>query len=348
MFENATVFAASLAPQAWAPAVTTYTTLLLQVAVVVQIVWLCRAYQLSPLAQIGLVLCWALLPATIEVWMSATNAQWIAGVSAFFPLVMPPEWVKRYRVRAASWLVFCGLSGIPATILAPIALLQAGFSKQRRSYLFALVLGAVALFQLHLVFWFPIGQGRIYPSDAISLLVPTLLQTVLAPLFTPDFASVVAEAVQRGDPLTTLGMAVLSLGVVALAVAAAHSEHFKTLVPVTMLAWSLVSVVQTFGAIGVPLHGRVGARYFLFGSICMCLLWAFGTCSMNKALARISTIALLVSIVVSTAFLISSPVSSYYLAGPSWRAQVENCPVGTLCRIQIWPATDWFIVIPRK
>jgi len=348
LLENLMVYIASRLPIITAPAATMYLSLAVHLVVVGQIVQFTRAYRLSVAVTALLVLAWALLPATYEVWLSATNVQWVAGVSVLWVLVMPSEWLAEHRKGVLGWCAICGLSGVPGVLLAPVFVLRALLDRSRTILAIALVLGSCAAFQLATLAHFGTSEERTLAShNAITLVVPFFLQTVLSPVFTADFATALGHALaapRANSGMIPFGIALAGLGVTTVAVAVARSGLRNHLVALTVGAWVLLTLVQSFGGLGRPeifLSGWGGARYFLAGSVCLCILLAWGTRGPVRAL-RILASGLMACIVLSGA--VQAKLSSWQagmLTGPSWRHQIRTCPVGKPCRVMVWGGADW-------
>jgi hypothetical protein len=354
LLENLMVYVAARAPILRAPAATTFLSLVVQLGVVGQIVQFSQAYRLPTMVTALLVLAWALLPATYEVGLSATNVQWVAGVSVLWVLVMPTEWLVRHRKGVIVWCAICGLSGVPGVLLAPIFFLRALFDRSRTMLAIALVLGACAIFQLVILARFGTSAERsLLSHDAITLVTPFFLQTVWSPILSVDVASALGQALiaqRTGSGTIPLGIILAGLGVVTVVVAAAWSYLRSPLVPLTVVGWALVTLVQSFGGLGPPemfLSGWLGGRYFLFGSVCLCILLAWGTRARVGALRMLAS-GLLACVVLSGAAQAKLSVwQTGMLSGPSWRQQVRACPVGIPCRVAVWGGPAWVLDIVK-
>ena len=354
LLENLMVYVAARLPIITAPAVTMYLSLAVHLVVVSQIVQFTRAYRLPVAVTALLVLAWALLPATYEVWLSATNVQWVAGVSVVWVLVMPNEWLVRHRKGILAWCAVSGLSGVPGVLLAPVFLLRSLVERSRTILAIALVLAGCAVFQLAILAQVGTsGERSLASHDAITLITPFFLQTVLSPILSVDFATALGQAlaVQRISPGTLpFGILLAGLGVMTVAVAVAWSGLRNHLVALTVGAWVLLTLVQSFGGLGRPeifLSGWGGARYFLAGSVCLCILLAWGTRGPVRAL-RILASGLMACIVLCGA--VQAKFSSWQagmLTGPSWRHQIRTCPVGKPCRVMVWGGADWVFDIVK-
>jgi hypothetical protein len=354
LLENIMVYIAARLPIIAAPAATTYLSLAVHLVVVGQIVQFSRVYRLRGLVTVLLVLAWALLPASYEVWLSATNVQWVIGVSVLWIFVMPTEWLVRHRKGVLGWCAVCGVSGVPGVLLAPVFFLRSLLDRSRTILAIALVLAGCAVFQLLILAQFGVSTERSMAShDAITLVVPFFLQTVLSPILSVDFATILGQglAAQRTSPGTIpFGIVLAGLAVMAAVIAAARSGLRGQLIALTVVAWVLVTLVQSFGGLGRPeifLSGWGGARYFLAGSVCLCILLAWGTRGPVPAL-RMLAFGLMACIVLSGAA--QAKLSSWQtgmLTGPSWRHQLRTCPVGKPCRVMVWGGAVWVFDIVK-
>jgi hypothetical protein len=336
LLANTLVSLAAAASVEDAPAVTTYLAFAVELAVVVQIVLFCSEYRLSPLIAALLVAAWAMLPGRYEVWLSATTIQWVAGISVLWLLVMPQAWIERHWRGLALWCAVCGLSGVPAVLIAPIFLVRAVAGRSRPVLWMSLVLGVCAVFQLSLFAVF--GSVRPFAFHPLELGGGFLLQSVLSPILSVDIA-------QRALSKTTwIGVILLALAVVVVAISGARSGVGPRPVALLIIACCFVSLVQAFGSLGPTtelLTGWAGGRYFLFGSVCLCILLAWGTRAVQTGRRR-AAVALLASVVL--AGIAQAQWSKWprsMLAGPSWRQQVHACRAGEVCRVAVWPDPSW-------
>ena len=347
---NLTVWLATLAPLEYAPAVTTTIALAFHTAVAFQIASVARAYRLSLAASLLLVAAWALVPQSYEVWLSATNLQWIAGVSMLFVFALPEPVLATRPILAPVWAAMCGLAGIPGVLVAPFFILRAVEEKSKTLWTIGLVSGACAFVHL-LAIWLTAMPGRQYPSDWSVLVLPALLQSVIAPLMTAEFANGLAQAIRRvlpGADGALFGTFVLAAAIIRTAFASSSRSRAASLTTSVAGLWVLVSLIQTFGSLGNPrdlISGLGGARYFLFGSMVLCLFLAWGTTSSDRSL-RTQAFALLV--VVSLAGVVqryTSPSIDFTMSGPSFRDQVRACRASAkpVCRVFLWPrSATWY------
>lgn len=349
---NFIVYLSTLVPVRYAPAVTTFFSLLMNLALVVQIVWFSRAYKLPFYVAALLAAAWALLPQTFEVWLTSLNLSWVAGTSVVLLCAMPSDSLESRRGKVWAWAALCGLSGPGGTL----ALLVCGGARAAVGRTRVEVgLGAIALVsvcvQLLVLYRAGITAARTRPTDPVLLLAPMVLNSVLAPPFSIDFASALGIAVAKSQSLrapATFGTLACGSALAAFAVQSAWKATRSRLVWLLLLAWFALSILQTYLAPRPEnlLSGFAGGRYFLAGSTCLCLSLAWGARSPDWA-QSIGCVLLLATICTVGAIQCKAPFfQSIFLQGPSWRAQIDACPIGQPCTVDIWPP-GWKAVIVR-
>jgi hypothetical protein len=113
--------------------------------------------------------------------------------------------------------------------------------------------------------------------------------------------------------------------------------------------WMLVSLLNTFGAIGSArglISGAGGARYYLFGAMCFCLLFAMGTRAPQRIPRRAAAAMLILIVGASAAERVRAHWIVPYLTGPSWRNEVAKCPAQSNCTLEIWPGRPvWTVTL---
>jgi hypothetical protein len=356
LFTNVIVYAAAQVSWELAPTVTTYAALALHLIVVVQIGLFVKAHDLGRLVGLLLVGSWALLPQTYEVWLTATNAQWVAGVSVLMVFVMPSNWIARHYGGAALWCFVCGLAGVPATLLAPVFVLRAVIERSGPIGIVAAALAATALIQIAILA--AVGEQRPYPLDPLTLVLPLFLQSVLAPVISTDGAVRLGSGIVSQSPETAARalIATLTLGLVVMgcATAAGASARRKPDAWLVLLAGICVTAVQNFGAIAPHqnLSGWANPRYFLCGSMCLCLLLGWGTRARPTLLRSFSFGLLCAIVLLGIATAAANPSTDVYIRGPSWHRQINACVPGQMCKVRVWPLwpslPDWWTLELRK
>jgi hypothetical protein len=108
-------------------------------------------------------------------------------------------------------------------------------------------------------------------------------------------------------------------------------------------------MIQAFGSLGNPrdmISGLGGARYFLFGSMALCLLLAWGTTSPDESLRREAFALLILVAATGVVQRYTSPSIDFTMSGPSFRQQVQACEAAAkpLCRVALWPrSAAWYV-----
>ena len=360
LLTDAFTFFASKAPLLYGPTVTTFCAIVLHMTIVYQLILFARGYEVSRLSTVLLVAAWALLPQTFEVWMSATNAQWVIGVSMLLILATPTFLLEDRRKIVLAWTAVCGLSGIPGVLLAPLFFIRAAWEKSRLLWLVTTLLGLCAIVQLIVLkihfrevpaYFQTHGLERHYADTPLLLISPTLLQTIIAPLLSTKVATPIGIALRDPDraQFVFFILSVVGFGVFILILAMAWSGKHRFVASLIATAWLFVSFVQTFGALGNSLDllsGWFGGRYFLFGAMCLCLLLALGTKAASHVVAVTTTAMLGLIILVGAVQAQLAVWPRVYRSGPSWRDQVNACPANSVCHVVIWP-TGWSVDITK-
>jgi hypothetical protein len=347
---NGSSYLSTIVPIVYAPVITTYISFIVIVIVVGQAIAFCERYELDYSSSILLVAAICLLPATYETWLTATNIQWLCGVSMLIILVTLGPEPKRNTWIQAGWAAACCLSGIPSVLTAPLFALRFAIDRSRAAAIIFLVATACALLQLALLHYFGAPASRPLAIRPVTFLLAGALQTIVAPLFTVDLASKLASAINAPASaiVSSVGCVVLAAAVaIPISRAAFGGAHSRPALLI-LAAWVFVTTIQVFGALDQVglISGFGGSRYFLFGSVCLCLICSLGTASPNRRLRRISygaVTAICISGIATTMF---SRWPSYF-SGPPWTPQIEACPLEAPCQVSIWPA-GWTMEITRR
>lgn len=335
---NALSYLATQVPLVHAPAVTTYGAYLVEALVVVLIHAVVVSHGINRLVGLLVVTAWTLMPASYETWASATNVQWICSVSMLLLLLLPREIIERNFAKTLVWTVICGLTGVPSCMLAPGYLARAGIDRSKHFALLGAVLTLCALFQLAVLMRYGVG-GRLFASGPLMLTLPMLLQTIFAPLFGVDWAGELSAPLRQGARALSAFTVVAGLSLMLFAVAIAWRARRTGIVFIVAGLWILVSLLNTFGALGPPLDlisGKGSARYYLFGAMCFCLLLAIGTTARSRLGSAVAAVLLLVIAGKSIAQ-IGEHWTVEHTEGPSWRRELAKCAPAAPCEVAIWP-----------
>jgi hypothetical protein len=338
---NLVVYVSTKVPILYAPAVTTYAAYLVELLVAVLIYRFVAACDINRLVGLLLLVAWLFLAPSYETWNSITNIQWICSVSLLFVLIMPGDAVGRNLGKWAVWAALCGLTGIASCALAPGFLARAYLDRSKAFAILGAVLAVCALVQLAIILLYGVGD-RPLAFGPRTVMVPMLVQTVLTPLIGVERVETFVGPVRQGVvPLAALALVYLAaIPWMALAIGLASRAARVELVAIVAAMWLLASIFYTFGALGSPLDlisPLGGARYYLLGAMCFCLLLAWGSTA-SAPLARYTATALLVLIAgVSVSQHLRSAWVSAFTQGPSWKAQIAQCVPQSPCVVAIWP-----------
>lgn len=339
--------AAGWLPTRHAPILTTMFGALMQIVIVLQLCIFATTHRLTHLTLALVVGAWLVLPQNYETWLNATNSQWLFGVSTLLVLALPPEHVQRHRVAYPLWLIVCGLAGPPGVIAAPLFALRAIIFRTRPDWLLAGVSIACAVLQFAILLRTGTSSARSFSADPLMLLVPALMQAVIAPLVGVDLTNFLGELLAR-SPVLMYGVVAMGLGL-AVPPAVAGTTADSKIGFLLLAAGIFVSVAQTF--LGLEpwrfFSGFFGGRYFIVGSVAVCLVASLGTKAEHISLRMIgySTLALVV-----VTGLVGWAIGSYpraILQGPSWAAQVDACNTD-VCALQVWSGSPPFDVAVRR
>lgn len=335
LLTNVSALVATRLPLLYAPVATTFLALVMHLAVVWQISALGAVYRLPIASTVALAAAWAVFPGSYEVWMTSTNIMWVMGVSALFLVAMPTPWLEQNRKSVLLWSILCALSGPPGILgLAPFVVRAA---LERRGILMAIAASAIIAATLNLVIIGTVGASgaRSLPQGWTGLLLPTILQTMIAPLASVDAAEAIGRGIRQFG-LTAAAPALVAVGLAIIGVAGRSivSVTGATIALCVMGGWIGTSLIQT--VLGLESHqfisGWFGGRYFMYGSMAMLLCFAIG--SKRYPLA---VLPVMLAVVVGIAQSQSPWWRHIFLEGPSWRAQVQACAPGETCRVRIWP-----------
>jgi hypothetical protein len=340
---NLTIYISTLLDPLRAPFVTTFVSFSLQLIIVAQLIIYTEAHGIKFYVALLLVVAWIFLPANYETWLTATNLQWLFGVSTLLILTMPEACIRRHLRLSLVWLLLCGLSGIPAVLIGPIALARGIVDKSKSIVFLAVVLSACACAQLFFIMRFGTNPARTFIVDPLVNFVPIFFQTVLAPLIGVDSVN----AISKSAPIALVSAAAAGFCFGAVIVAAAWQGAPRAAAYVAS-AWLFVTLIQGFSGIKpeMLISGSDGSRYFLFGSVALCLSLALATRAPQLFTRSIGTGGLALVVFVNVIGWKNSTWFSDYVQGPSWRKQVAACPIHSSCTVEIWPR-PWKVTLPN-
>jgi hypothetical protein len=136
-----------------------------------------RFEKLVPRLEVRILLAalFLLLPNTNEVHGNLTNAQWFLAISAFLVIVADIARTRAWQVFDYCILILAGLSGPFAIFLAPIALINWYFQREKQRLYYFLIVSACAATQVFQLLFLNHGS-RIH---ALQDLTPRLIFAVI-------------------------------------------------------------------------------------------------------------------------------------------------------------------------
>ena len=350
LLTNALVEAALLVPVRYAAHVTTY----LRFGIALACCWLIAKLLLSRgcstwTASAACALL-ALQPGGYEVFLTATNVQWVSSVMAMALLLLDdePTWSPRAVWRYALLLV-CGLTGTTSCILLPLFLARAVLRPSGLAWGMVVVLGVTVAIQGTVVLAHRAELQRAF-SLTTHLLLPEVFQVFFANLVPAQVLDGVGTLVA---PRTGLGrmtaVQIVLLGLVGMGAVAFVARRGLGLLTAGLLLAGAVAVplINEFGSIAgadAMLSGWAGARYFFIGASCMVILMAAcldATTLPERVCGRLLVGLALLNGVGNAEF---ATWTQQNLTGPSVAEQVDACAGEPSCTIMAWPTTGSFPV----
>lgn len=345
---NCISFFATLVPAKYAAYVSTYLSLLLA-GIFIGLVGLLSAQRKWPLLlSVIVIVIFALLPQGYEIYLTATNVQWILSVCLLIISLLDSKyWSGINKASAYIFFLISGLTGVSSVMLAPIFLFQ-GFILRSKFYNWCgLILAFCAM--LHIVIILQHShEGRIFPTDIYTLTFPVLLQSIWAPLIGVERVHDVLGLLNNfKSSWILIGLIYLISASVALFVvlSATRAMRDQNLAVMIFIAWIYISVLNIIGSIGDPaslISGWGGGRYFYFGSVCFVLLLAFSASNLISFYSRLAFAMLIVMMIFSIDQVINSDWKNWLISGQSWQETVNLCGELRPCDVEVWPGgVDW-------
>ncbi len=337
---NSIVEIALLVPVRWSAYVTTYLSLAVAVACAAMIASLFLRRHCCILSASAVCAVFALQPAGYEVFLSATNVQWLTSLIGLLLCVsenVPAT--SRKAILRYGLLLACGLTGTTTCILLPIFAVAA---LRRRAFfgwsLVGVLIVATAIQAFVVVVHHHDLERRPFHLSEEALLA-LILQSVFAQFLPLDGLDRLGfEFAARSGPIMVLAVAV-AVAIVVLA-HAVRGKVDRLTREVLLGAIVVAPLVNQFGALSPAkdmLLGLAGARYFFLGGTCFLIL--LGTClTVRSPLLRMCG-----ALVFAWAALNGISTAAFadwtkpYLDGPSVAEQVDQCTIRDRCEIRVWP-----------
>jgi|GEM_PF-3870042 hypothetical protein len=366
LLTNISAFLASLVPYSFSPFVTTYISLLILLLTLTVFSTALSGRNVARWKIMVFVLIISLLPGGYEIYLNATNIQWVVALSFLAILAIKEEQLN--PKLAYPWALICGLTGVPTCILCPVFLVYGFAVRSKRHLCIGAILLVCTVFQVLIIITFGVS-GRSFELSPTVPLFSLFLQTFDAPLLGYKLTSALADWLKT---VTSHDLILICVALVDIAIVSGTAMLLddKKLSVTVSASWFFVTFVQVFGALGVTTHlisasagarhfqfGVLGdtthlisasaaARYFQYGACCFCFLACLGTSATNSLRRKISTVLLLSLLFSCLMGTLNNSWANLMLNGPSWNKGLSDCKKFP-CSVPIWP-DGWNIVIPKK
>ena len=340
---NLFVECAVLAPPHQAAVPTTFLPLLLAAYAAALMARLLLSLGCSALSAMVACALFALQTAGYEVFLSATNVQWVCSVVALLLALQEDvdatsgaAW-RRYALLGA-----CGLTGTPSCILLPLFFVLAWLRPNRYRLALTAVLAAAAAIQLGILL---AHAGQVHRMFEVTpkTLVSFAMQTFLSATLPVDGLQLIGvELRDRGPHWAGMAAQVGLFGFAGLAIVTLLAldrlgKALAVILSATALETGLVNAFGQLGRADDLLSSWGGARYFFAPSTCLILMLACGLSADAKRM-RVAA-GLLVAVILGNGALsrFDAGWSGLFMTGPSVSASVEHCRDVAVCRVPVAP-----------
>ncbi len=330
-------------PARYGAVVTTYLALAVALLCCRMIAGLLASRGCSTLSVVAACALFALQPAGYEVFLSATNLQWVCSVVALMLLLPEKDEAPAGAIAGRCLLlVALGLTGTTSCILLPVFALGSWLRPTRERLWLTGTLAAVTVLQAAVVLAHLGHANRSFALSAASL-VALALQTALTDVVPQSVVDGIGAAIHPHDAVAVgIGWQVTAVGVTGVALLAMVARDVLGRSTALLLSAALVfvSLVNVFGALGEVeglLSGWAGGRYFFLANTCLIVIACAALDSSNavgRAMAA-AFCALFLSNAAVSAF--DSRWTGIFTAGPSHMEQVDACDPSKPCPVTVWP-----------
>lgn len=297
----------------------------------------------------------ALLPQGYEVYLTATNIQWICCVSVFIVLIIDiRDWNNIFRRSTYFFVAISGLTGVCSVMLAPIFFLRSYFMHSKYHFKMGLILAVCAVFQL-IIILLNAHQDRSFPTDIFTLTFPLTLQSIWSPLIgggvVSDLIILLSNATQNWVWITLVYLIsmLLVFFVLLSAIKAVKDRHL----PITIFGtWICISMLNVLGSIGDPsalVSGWGGGRYFYLGAVCFVILLGFAASNNSSINSKIAYVILFVIMITGIDQIYAGDWKTWLVSGESWYEVVNKCEGARPCDVEVWPGgADWMFQLTKR
>ncbi len=351
---NLAAGAASLpfVPLEAAPRVTVLAALLVQLLPAFLLMTRRAAWLPSLTARVAAVGLYLVASPSDEVWLNTVSSHFVLGVAV--AVLLATDRGTEGRRSELPILALAGLSGVAASLFAPLAWIVAARERTRERLAAALLLTACALLQGTILLSTMAAGGRGARADA-DLLLPSLLsRSAIAPFVSDRTATDAGLSIYRhlrrgGSPVPASLAALAALAALGLACRRARAGGAALLAS----AAALLFVAGYLGALGADRASHL--RFVLPGEseryswapnalLLLALLALAAAPGPPRPLLRAAALALCAVAATHGLLTLADPArrSSLYFDGPSWPAEVAAWRKDPSHRARIWPS-PWTI-----
>lgn len=330
-------------PARYGAVVTTYASLAIALLCCRMIAGLLASRGCSSASIVAACAMFALQPAGYEVFLSATNLQWVCSVITLMLLLSARDGTPAAAIAGRCLLLAAlGLTGTTSCILLPVFALGSWLNPTRERLWLSGTLAAMTAVQAAVVLTHLDHANRSFTLSAASL-VPLALQTVLTDVVPQTVLDGIGAAIRPGDAVAdgiAWQISIVAMAAFALVVVVARDVLGRSAAVLLSAAFVFVSLVNVFGALGEAdglLSGWTGGRYFFLANTCLIVMACAALDSANavgRAMAA-AFCALFLSNAAVSAF--DSGWTGIFMAGPSHMEQVDACEASKPCPVTVWP-----------
>lgn len=355
LLTNLVVYFSTLVPARYAAYVTTYLSLLVSFVFIGFFSILSIQNKWPTLLSVILVISFALLPQGYEIYLTATNIQWILSATMLFICIAD----YKHNSNAQNYFVYIisliyGLTGVCSAMTAPFFFLKWRLDKEKPALIIGIILLACILLHLTIIVGAP-HPDRNFSKDLFSLTFPMILQTMFSPIFgggTLDLLLTHLGKFGFDNYWYSLFYIVFLIAIFFLYLATKTTEQKSSVIVVLFTSWMAISITNIFGSIGSPaslISGWGGGRYFFYGAICFMVLLAMAYTNKLKIVRYIALTTLLLITSSGVREMYAGDWKGWLISGPSWRSTVEKCEQQRPCSVSVWPGgTDWTFDLKHK
>ena len=278
-----------------------------------------------------------------EVFLSATNVQWVCSVVTL--LLALQEDVA--ASGAAAWgryglLAACGFTGTPSCMLLPLFVGMAWHRPSRYRFALAAILAVAVAVQVGVILTHAGQVHRAFavtPAIAIAFAIQTVLVGALPVEAMNDVAiplrDQAAHWVGTAAQLVLVGCA--GLGILAtLGLDRLGPRRVATLVAAA-LGIGVLNAFATLGRADDLVSGWAGARYFFLPTTCLIVLLASGLGAGATAMRVVAGLLAVVALGNAAVSVVDSGWTGLFVSGPSVSAGVDRCRAAGPCRVPVGP-----------